>query len=426
MIQFSVLTCADSYARAVKVFRFEKTEKKFHEIGRIIVGTYFKFNYREFNTLDDFAKIALGWLITQERSFIIRGQLIPGLPPCPCAKAPPGSYYRRILGTPTEPASIECSDRNWLGLDLDDVEVPYGLGAPDKLVEAAYHTRDHRLPSYFRSVRCVVTATAKSGLMLKGPGVARFRLYFLLSRSVANELLLAWAEALHDARPDLGLDPSVFQPYQPIFTGRPIFRGCSDPVPEWGRVRLLDGSEESIDVEAMGLPKAHKPRAARMLTREPPKCADIPDWLLEATTNSDGWGVRTIVTSLKAKKAIKRVFQKLDGCGRPGKEGDVGRNKALLHCAWELGCLVVEGELTEALARKAYWEAATGTDLTPEELEKNPQAYWNAPGGIFKADGDTNRAGGRVPKPPGKYDVAAIGERWVSGFTKAWKEAWRS
>jgi hypothetical protein len=41
----------------------------------------------------------------------------------------------------------------------------------------------------------------------------------------------------------------VFQSYQPIYTARPIFRGCVDPVPKWDRVRLLDGYDDELAIE---------------------------------------------------------------------------------------------------------------------------------------------------------------------------------
>jgi hypothetical protein len=41
---------------------------------------YFFYAYREVDCLEDFAKVVLSWLATQSNRFIIRGQLLPGLP----------------------------------------------------------------------------------------------------------------------------------------------------------------------------------------------------------------------------------------------------------------------------------------------------------------------------------------------------------
>ena len=49
----------------------------------------------------------------------------------------------------------------------------------------------------------------------------------------------------NSAAPTL-VDPSVMLAMQPIYTARPWFRGCDDPVPIWGRVALLDGYEDVL------------------------------------------------------------------------------------------------------------------------------------------------------------------------------------
>jgi hypothetical protein len=68
-----------------------------------------------------------------------------------------------------------------------------------------------------------------------------------------------------------------------------------------------------------------------------------------------GLGVEELDTSHRAWVAIRRIFAKLDGCP---KGNDGGRHKNLRNSAWELACLVADCELTEAVARDAYAEAA--------------------------------------------------------------------
>ena len=239
-------------------------------------------------------------------------------------------------------------------MDLDGIEVPHGYGAPDKLAEAAYFIRDNKLPSYFRGVRCIAAATASTGR--KGPSIARLRLFFVLSRPEDNDALYYWAEDLSIARPDLRLDPTVMRAMQPIYTARPIFDGCSDPVPAWGRVRLLDGYTDEVELE---LPRVreHKKREPKIF--ESVVCNDMPDWMVPLATRDAGLGVqiKDEEPSSKAWDAIKRVFYMLDGCPK-GTDG--GRHKTLTKAAWELANLVAEGELPEKLAREAYLEAAEG------------------------------------------------------------------
>ena len=259
------------------------------------------------------------------------------------------------LGKKGEPPSIECPERRWIPLDLDDVEVPNGYGAPDKLAEAAYFIRDNLLPGYFRGVRCIAASTSSTGR--KGPGIARLRLFFVLSRPADNDALYSWACNISDSHQDLGLDPSVLRPYQPIYTARPIFRGMADPVPVWGRVRLLDGYTDEVELEL--------PRVRERKKREPKAfagacnvvCNDAPEWLLNAADAGLGVQIEDEEPSSKAWDAIRRVFYMLDGCPK-GTDG--GRHKTLTKAAWELANLVAEGELPEKLAREAYLEAAEG------------------------------------------------------------------
>jgi hypothetical protein len=240
-------------------------------------------------------------------------------------------------------------------LDLDGVEVPNGYGAPDKLAEAGYFIRDNLLPPYFRGVRCIAAATASTGR--KGPGIARLRLFFVLSRPADNDALYYWAESLSIARPDLRLDPTVMRAMQPIYTARPIFDRCSDPVPPWGRVRLLDGYTDEVELEV--------PRVRGRKKREPKAlavglsvvCSDAPEWMLDSADAGLGVHPEEVEEpSSKAWDAIRRVFM-LDGCPK-GTDG--GRHKTLTKAAWELANLVAEGELPEKLAREAYLEAAEG------------------------------------------------------------------
>jgi hypothetical protein len=165
--------------------------------------------------------------------FIIRGQLRPGLS---------GKQRRLIYPKDDDPATIECPPRRWVPIDLDGVRVPAGLGAPDKLAEAGYHIRDNLLPSYFRGVRCVAAATASTGR--KGPCIARLRLFFVLNEAAENEVLRLWITGLSEKF--IAIDPSVMLSHQPIYTARPIFYDCADPVPVWSRVRLLEGYEDVV------------------------------------------------------------------------------------------------------------------------------------------------------------------------------------
>src|SRR5262249_33105243 len=273
---FSVLTCK----------RRLLATKIIHADGKVVgydKAAKFQFKYCEITSLEDFEKLVLTWLANERRRFIIRGQLLPWLDP-------ELWHYRRILDHYKKETKIIGSRsfgrpaRRWIPLDLDGVKVPNGYGAPDKLAEAAYFIRDNKLPSYFRGVRCIAAATSSTGR--KGPGIARLRLFFVLSHPVSIDALYSWADSLSHPRSDLGLYPRVLQPMQPIYTARPIFRGMTDPVPEWGRVRLLDGYVDEVELEL--------PRVRERRKREPKAvalsviCNDMPEWMVPLAERDAG------------------------------------------------------------------------------------------------------------------------------------------
>ncbi|PWT92061.1 MAG: hypothetical protein C5B54_04160 [Acidobacteria bacterium] len=363
--QFSVLTCQKPLY-ATKIINADGKETN------SIKPKFFFFHYSEIDSIEDFEKLVLTWLYNEPRRFIIYGQLLTGLDP---AKR----HYRRILGHRKEPPSIECPLRRWLVLDLDGVEVPNGWGAPDKLAEAAYFIRDNKLPPYFRGVRSVAAATSSTGR--KGPGIARLRLFFVLSHPASIDALYSWADSLSHSRPDLGLDPRVLQPMQPIYTARPIFRGMTDPVPVWGRVRLLDGYTDEVELEL--------PRARKRKEREPKAnvvCNDAPEWMLDPAERDAGLGIHTFDTSDKAWMAIKRIFENLDGCGAAPKIGARGRFETIRKSAWELAHLVHDGEISQQLAREAFLRAAEGIhngDGKYNDIEDRWQSAIDDVGGVL-------------------------------------------
>ena len=335
--QFSVLTCARRNQLATKIIHADGKETGYSLVK------YFKFQYREVDSLDDFAKLALTWLADQPNIFIIRGQLKPGLS---------GPQRRLIYPKDNEPATIDCPPRRWIPLDIDGARVPAGLGAPDKLAEAAYHIRDNILPSYFRGVRCVASATASTGR--KGSTTARLRLFFVLKQAADNEALRAWITVLSEKY--TFIDPSVMRAMQPIYTARPIFYGCVDPVPEWGRVRVLDGYEDELEFE---MPRGWRPKKRNGPSWLPEKPQyEVPEELLEITAQDAGLGVPPLPEEIsdKAWVAIRQVFDLLDGQPKNG----MGRHEALNRAAWQLARLVAECEISQTKAREAFLSAAEG------------------------------------------------------------------
>ena len=313
----------------------------------------FKYTYHELDTLDEIAR-ALGWLAPEQHRCIIRGQLK--------AELNSSAWHRRLMRESynkytdrVDQATIECGKRRWIPIDGDGVPVPMGLGAPDKLVEAGYYVRDERLPHIFRGIRCVVTATSKTGLL--GGDIAYLRLFFMLAEAADNDLLRVWLEKLNLEHSFI--DASVCDPEHIIYTARPKFVDRQDPVPEWGQVRVLDGFDETISPD---LPRECKSK--RLSRRHPVVLGNVSDEWLALTDQYAGRGIHPIEPpaepSPRAWMAIRRIFDMLEGCGRFPKVGKQGRHATLTRVAYELACLVAEGEVPEIVAREAYWKAAEG------------------------------------------------------------------
>jgi hypothetical protein len=154
--------------------------------------------------------------------------------------------------------------------------------------------------------------------------------------------------------------------HQPIYTARPIFDGCIDPVPVWSRVRVLEGYEDSL---APDLPRGFRARKYSAPTFTPPAihmCNDMPEWMVELAEADAGLGVAPVEEiSDRAWEAIKEVFRLLDG----SPKGGVGRHAALNIASWWLARLCAEGELPEAKAREAYLKAAEGINNSDKKYD---------------------------------------------------------
>jgi hypothetical protein len=143
-------------------------------------------------------------------------------------------------------ATLEAVPRWWLPFDLDDVAVPEGMGAASAVVEAALWVREHRLPAAFRDVRCVMTPTAKTGL--RGPALARLRLWFLLTAAYKDITLREWMTG-YRAASGVPADPRVLVSSQPVYTARARFSGMKDPLAGQSLAVVLDGKHERVSLD---------------------------------------------------------------------------------------------------------------------------------------------------------------------------------
>jgi hypothetical protein len=363
--QFSLLQCHYPQRKLAKTILADLSEEKLKHCKTFI------FRYKEFEYLENLAS-ALDWLATRQDMCLIRGQLLPGL-----------SGWQRRLIKPTKDgasATIECPPRRNIIFDLDDIPVPEGLGLPDKLVEAGTYIRSHLFPPMFQQTQCVASVTAKTGL--RGPSVARLRLFFQLSAAVDNELLSLWMTSFSNEHPELKVDPSVMEPEHIIYTARPTFVGRTDPVPPECRVAFLDGPQGQIPVSWLGLLPTPEPKPETSVLVSEPVFLDehVPDWLAEKSEADTGCGVVALWLNQKAAEAIKTIHAALQGCPpavpQISPKGN-GRHFTLNAAAYWMMKLVGEGELSVKEAADAYFSAASQMQQDSKYNGDYIQSHWD-------------------------------------------------
>jgi hypothetical protein len=192
-----------------------------------------------------------------------------------------------------------------------------------------------------------------------------------------------WETAFHNEQPELGIDHSVLDPEHFIYTARPTFKDCTDPVPPECRVAIIDGPAQRIPVSWMGLqplqPKP-EPKPKIVVPVSPAVDENMSDWMVEISEADAGMGVAPLWLNPKAAIAIKRIYTALDGCP-PAKDqispkGD-GRHFTLNAAAYWLMKLVAEGELSEKEASKFYFDAASQIKMDDKYDADSIQAHWD-------------------------------------------------
>lgn len=147
--------------------------------------------------------------------------------------------YRRSNNPDASTNTFGDTLRSCLCIDTDGVDVPSPLGRGDQLLNSAAYVRDNLLPPAFMGRTCVATPSQRTGLTSDTD--ARLHLFFMLSKAHLLSALRRWAVGARAAG-YRAVDPRVMLPSQPIYTGRPIFRGgLRDPVPEHLHAVIVEG-----------------------------------------------------------------------------------------------------------------------------------------------------------------------------------------
>jgi hypothetical protein len=188
---------------------------------------------------------ALGRLTRQPRSFVIRGEPLPGTDLSRCRRLL--HPHREDDGSMT-PATFRDAPRRWFASDFDGVPAPAGLDWTREPEGTAAYLLS-LLPALFMGCGCIIQATASAGVK---PGI-RARVWCLLERPVSDAEAKRW---LAKATVDL----SLYRAVQPHYTAAPVLQGVADLMP-W-RVRLVPGDRDRVPVPALAEPEKPCPMPA--------------------------------------------------------------------------------------------------------------------------------------------------------------------
>ena len=123
--------------------------------------------------------------------------------------------------------------------DTDGVRAPEGsmLGLARHVEEQARFVREEVLPRSFRDVTLIVRASTSTGF---DPDTISLHIYVLLDCLVPLDTLYRYVRGMWSS--GIRVDPAVMLPGQPVYSGRPIFKGgLVDPLGALPRVFVLPG-----------------------------------------------------------------------------------------------------------------------------------------------------------------------------------------
>jgi hypothetical protein len=136
-------------------------------------------------------------------------------------------------------ATLVACPRAFLLFDVDGVKAPEGsrLGLAQHVEEQARFIREEVLPRSFRDVTLIVRASTSTGF---NPDSISLHIYVLLDQLVPLAALYQYVKSIWSA--GIRIDPSVMQAGQPVYSGKPLFKGgLVDPLGAHPRVFLLPG-----------------------------------------------------------------------------------------------------------------------------------------------------------------------------------------
>lgn len=264
------------------------------------------------------------------QALAVRADGLPGINPGDCRRRL--HAHRGPDGTLIPPCCVPVP-RRWAALDFDSIDPPPGLDWPSDIPAAVAYLAT-LLPPQFAGVSAVAQITASAGIK---PGV-RLRLWYWFDRRVSDAELARWLQGAP-------VDTVSWRAVQPIYTARPLFRGCRDPLSQ--RLFLVRGQRDAVPVP------------------------DLPE---SASPHPVSSARRSLARGRSPAYAKAALHRECDAVARtaPSGSGTAGRHEALNSAAFKLGRFVRSGELAAAdVVAGLLWAArAAGLDDDDNELRR--------------------------------------------------------
>ncbi|WP_298359411.1 hypothetical protein [Rhodoblastus sp.] len=155
-----------------------------------------------------------------------------------------GGPQPRLWANPTRPATLKAVPRTSIAIDIDKQPIPSFVGA-DFTAQARW-VRDRLMPEEFAGATMIAMPSASTGL--GDPFVFNGRLFFALASPCDLKALKQWARGCR-AVTGLQIDDSIYQAGHAIYTARPLCTNFPDPIPPSGRVVLVKGDRDAVDLQ---------------------------------------------------------------------------------------------------------------------------------------------------------------------------------
>ena len=183
------------------------------------------------NIPEHVAALLLEWNARQD-VIMLHGAPAPGLD----LRLQHPRWYGESRGSDATLVPRPCA---FLLFDTDGVRAPEGsrLGLARHIEEQARFVREEVLPRSFRDVTLIVRASTSTGFDADSISL---HIYVLLDRLVPLDTLYRYVRGMWSS--GIRVDPSVMLAGQPVYSGRPIFKGgLVDPLGARPRVFVLPG-----------------------------------------------------------------------------------------------------------------------------------------------------------------------------------------